>query len=47
MMKVAKEISNNATLQHLGMSALYLIATLSNKVKREYLKKQDKYLKGG
>ncbi|MBF7075529.1 hypothetical protein ACLMK5_01580 [Streptococcus anginosus] len=47
MMKVAKEISNYETFNNLGLSALYLIATLSNKVKREYLKKQDKYLKGG
>lgn len=39
MMKVAKELPNVATLQHLGDTALYLLATLPEEEKREQIEK--------
>ena len=33
-MKAAKELPNSATLHHLGLSALYLIATLPEEEKQ-------------
>lgn len=39
MMKVAKELPNVATLQHLGDTALYLLATLPEEEKQEQIEK--------
>lgn len=39
MMKVAKELPNVATLQHLGDTALYLLATLPDGEKQEQIEK--------
>ena len=39
MMKVAKELPNVATLQHLGGTALYLLATLPEEEKQEQIEK--------
>nr|DAK31575.1 MAG TPA: Protein of unknown function (DUF3102) [Caudoviricetes sp.] len=39
MMKVAKELPNVATLQHLGDTALYLLATLPEEKKQEQIEK--------
>lgn len=41
MMKVAKELPNSATLNHLGESALYLISTLPEKEKVVELNKAE------
>lgn len=39
MMKIAKELPNVATLQHLGTTALHLIATLPEEEKQEQIEK--------
>lgn len=39
MMKVAKELPNVATLQHLGNRALYLLATLPDESRQEQIEK--------
>lgn len=39
MMKVSNELPNSATLHHLGMSALYLIATLPDDQKQEQIER--------
>ena len=42
MMKVAKELPNVATLQHLGNRALYLLATLPDESRQEQIERLSK-----